>query len=114
MENGFFEEFECSSVAYDDRDGLMSLNLKIKGHIPIKQGLISGVSPIVDPNAIIETIKHQIDSDTAHLKSTHIRIETTDWPKWSRDEMTVVGSRGTTTSLGMFLTFAKPKKARPR
>jgi hypothetical protein len=101
--NGFFESL---SVQCNSREGrIYHCIVTGVGMIPSKaKYAATGVAPLIDPEKMIEAARNQV-AQGRKLRNCHVEVKTEDWPLWSKDENTILGSKGTRTSLSISITL---------
>jgi hypothetical protein len=110
---GFFEAF---SVDIRNNEGYsISFHIQASGLLPDKkQDKLVGVTPYIDPAAVLQTIQAQLECGDYKLQFGNCKSEVKDWPKFDKAGERCIGRRGHAVELAMNGFIKWMHKSRPR
>lgn len=107
LENGFFEDIQFNMTGKMMEGKIFSCSIMATGCVPndskyAKYKPVSS-SAIIDPRVVVDSCRAL--AEEKRVKSVFTKVETQDWPRWSRDEERIIGSKGQRTNLNLTITF---------
>ena len=101
---GFFEDIFFQVMGTGGNGKLSYVVIKIEGYIPnVPEFMNEGSGIIVDPEEILKRIRNLVNNIQVERISTEVKTE--NWPLWSEDEETILGSRGYKVNLYINIQF---------
>lgn len=103
-------EFRLASHGLGE-GGILFLRVQIEGFIPSKPKFAqSGVDPFVDADALLAKLR----GVEGEIENVNCEVKRQDWKLWSKDESSVIGSKGSQVSLSLIVNFKAQLKKKAR
>ncbi len=103
LQDGFFSDFNVNVAGIEDR--IFGASIKARGYIPFNPDHNhTGCGALIDPQQVLEKFNELVNQkQVKEINSTEVKTQ--PWKVWDDDGNTVIGSKGATIDLNLYISF---------